>query len=74
MISEFNAAAIEQIYTLICQNERILKRDLTELVGGIGHTLLDDILFFLKVKRGIFVKRNIGIFKDYDTYKRLTRR
>lgn len=62
----------ELIYSLICEYPGILKHELRRRVECQGMTITDsdlsDIIFCLKLYRGVFVIRGYGYFKNEETF------
>lgn len=74
MVKKLEPDTIEAVYAVILKKEQMLKSDLAKSLDGINDELLSDILFYLKLRRGVIVKRNWGIFRDYETYQKFSRR
>lgn len=73
MVQKLDPDIVEAVYTIISKKGQILKLDLAKSIDGVSGQLLDDILFHLKMRRGIFIKHSQGIFKDYETYQKFSR-
>ncbi|ELO0596787.1 TPA: hypothetical protein ACJGSF_002418 [Salmonella enterica subsp. enterica serovar Muenchen] len=63
----------ELIYSLICEYPGILKHELRRMVHERqGMTITDsdlsDIIFCLKLYRGVFVMRGYGYFKNEEMF------
>ncbi|EKJ5694688.1 hypothetical protein PJO24_004923 [Salmonella enterica] len=63
----------ELVYSLICENPGIFKYELyhkvSEFQGDkITHGDLDDVIFYLRIHRGIFVMRGYGYFENENKF------
>ncbi|EBH1519167.1 hypothetical protein C8721_000213 [Salmonella enterica subsp. enterica serovar Berta] len=63
----------EMVYALICENPGVLKYDLKRMAQErlniiITEYDLSDVIFCLKLYRGVFVMRGYGYFKDEETF------
>lgn len=65
----------ELVYSLICEHPGIFKHELRGMVHErLGVTIpeydLSDVIFCLKLHRGVFVMRGYGYFKNEETFNR----
>lgn len=63
----------ELVYSLICENPGIFKHKLRRMVHErlnmiISESDLSDVIFCLRLHRGVFIKRGYGYFRDEDTF------
>ncbi|EBQ3427722.1 hypothetical protein BCV78_22565 [Salmonella enterica] len=63
----------EIVYSLICENPGVFKYDLKRMAQErlnirITEYDLSDVIFCLKLHRGVFVMRGYGFFKDEETF------
>ncbi|MGG5929372.1 hypothetical protein [Salmonella enterica] len=63
----------ELVYSLICENSGIFKHKLRRMVHErlnmiISESDLSDVIFCLRLHRGVFIKRGYGYFRDEDTF------
>lgn len=63
----------EMVYSLICDNPGVFKHNLHDMVQNnlntrIAESDLSDVIFCLKLHRGVFVMRGYGYFKDEEIF------
>lgn len=73
MIMKVVSGLSEVVYYLICNNPGVLKRDPHKMVHErlsirIAMSGLSDVIFFLKLHRGVLVLRGYGCFKNEETF------
>lgn len=72
MSDKLSPELTEMVYSLMLKNPGIFKYDLyhevhTHLNITVTHTMLDDVLFYLRQRRGIFSMRGYGYYGDEST-------
>lgn len=73
MNEKLSPVLTDAVYSLICENPGILKYDLYHKINEcpyitITYAMLDDVIFVLRQKRGIFVVRGYGYYRDENTF------
>lgn len=69
MSETFFRVLTDTTYSIICKNPGILKYDLHDKIIAIFNTpitltTLDDVIFYLRHKKGVFVMRGYGYYKN----------
>ncbi|ENE8568923.1 hypothetical protein ABN789_004878 [Salmonella enterica] len=73
----FAPCIVEKVCPLVCDNPGIYRQQLTDEINKIHHVSrvhLDDILFYLRISRGLYAERTHGIHRDYEVFCHTDRR
>lgn len=72
----FDPDVVEAVYRIICDNPGIYRQQLTNEINKIYHVSkanIEDILFYLRLSRGLYARTSRGVYRDDETRRNADR-